>query len=54
MKARKCSVIGVPVFLEFYLKVSLGKEETIETVILEMGKLGKLWTTASFSVYVSH
>lgn len=28
--------------LEFYLKISLGKEETIEIVILEMGKLGKM------------
>lgn len=44
----------MPVVLEFYLKISLGKEETIEIVILEMGKLGKMWTTASFSVYVSH
>lgn len=54
MKARKRSITELPVFLELYLKIHLGKAESIETVILEMGKLGKMWTTAHFLVYVSH
>lgn len=40
-------MFGVPVFLEFYLKIALEKEETIGTVIeTEMWKLGKTWKTA--------
>lgn len=53
-KTRKCFLIWVPVFLNFYQKISCGKEETLESIISEMGKLGKMWITdiISFSLMV--
>lgn len=40
---RKYFVIRVPLFFEFYLEISLWKEGAIKLIILEIGKVGKMW-----------